>query len=153
MFAPVILALLIAPTVVALPNAWPQDRPLDRASTAPDPLKPDPPWPPPGVFRPGIDVTVPKQVKNVYPRFTPDALRAKVQGVVGMEAIVLPDGTVGEVRVVRSLDKRYGLDDEAVKALKQWEFTPGKNKDGISVPVVIDVEMSFSVGKLPKKKR
>jgi TonB family protein len=67
-----------------------------------------------------------------------------------MEAVVLPDGTVGDVRVVRSLDKRYGVDDEAVKALKQWQFTPGKNKDGVSVPVVIEVEMTFTVGKLRK---
>ena len=149
MLASVILALLTAQTVVALPNASQQG--LERASTAADPLKPDQPWPPPGVFRPGTDVTLPKQVKTIYARFPPDAMRAKVQGLVGMEAVVLPDGTVGEVRVVRSLDKRYGLDDEAVKALKQWQFTPGK-KDGINVPVVIEVEMSFSVGKSRKKK-
>lgn len=148
MLAPVILALLTAQTVDALPNALQQG--LERASTAPDQLKPDQPWPPLGVFRPGADVTLPKQVKTIYPRFTPDAVLAKVQGLVGMEAVVLPDGTVGEVRVVRSLDKRYGLDDEAVKALKQWQFTPGK-KDGVSVPVVIEVEMSFSVGKFRKK--
>ena len=56
------------------------------------------------------------------------------------------DGTVGEVRVVRSLDKRYGLDDEAVKALKQWQFTAGQ-KDGVAVPVVVEVEMTFTIGK------
>ena len=67
-----------------------------------------------------------------------------------MEAIVLPDGTVCEVRVVRSLDKRYGLDDEAIKALKQWQYTPGKNKDGVSVPALVEVEMTFTVGKVAK---
>ena len=149
MLAPVILALLTAQTVVTPRNAAPQGA-LERASTAPDQLKSDEPWPPPGVFRPGIDVTLPKQVKNVYPRFPPDAVQAKVQGLVGREAVVLPDGTVGDVRVVRSLDKRYGVDDEAVKALKQWQFTPGTNKDGVSVPVVVEVEMTFSVGKLRK---
>ena len=149
MLAPVILALLAAQTVVTPTNGSLQGA-LERASTAPDQLKPDESWPPPGVFRPGIDVTLPKQVKNVYPRFPPDAVQARVQGLVGMEAVVLPDGTVGEVRVVRSLDKRYGVDDEAVKALKQWQFTPGTNKGGISVPVVVEVEMTFSVGKLRK---
>jgi TonB family protein len=59
---------------------------------------------------------------------------------------VRADGSVGEVRVVRSLDKRYGLDEECVKALKQWQFTPGQ-KDGVAVPVIVDVEMTFSIGK------
>ena len=78
--------------------------------------------------------------------YTPDAMRAKVQGGVALEAVVRADGTVGEVRVVRSLDKRYGLDDEAVKALKQWQFTPGQ-KDGSAVPVLVAVEMTFTIGK------
>ena len=69
-----------------------------------------------------------------------------------LEYLVPPSRRVGtHRRVVRSLDKRDGLDDEAVKALKQWQFTPGK-KDGINVPVVIEVEMSFSVGKVRQRK-
>ena len=84
--------------------------------------------------------------KEVKVSYTPDALRAKVQGGVALEAVVRADGTVGEVRVVRSLDKRYRLDDEAVKALKQWQFTPGQ-KDGAAVPVVVEVEMTFTLGK------
>ena len=78
--------------------------------------------------------------------YTPDAMRAKVQGGVALQAVVRADGTVGEVRLVRSLDKRYGLDEEVVKALKQWQFTPGQ-KNGVAVPVVVEVEMTFSIGK------
>ena len=47
---------------------------------------------------------------------------------------------------MRVLDKRYGLDDESVKALKQWQFTPGQ-KDGVAVPVIVEVEMTFTIGK------
>jgi TonB family protein len=36
------------------------------------------------------------------------------------------------------------LDDEAVKAMKQWSFNPGK-KDGKAVPVLVEVEMSFTL--------
>jgi TonB family protein len=110
------------------------------------PAKPEEPWPPAGVFRAGGDITAPKVTKEVHARYTPDALRAKVQGGVAMEAVVRADGTVGQVRVVRSLDKRYGQDDECVKALKQWQFMPGQ-KDGVAVPVVVEVEMTFSIGK------
>ena len=39
-----------------------------------------------------------------------------------------------------------GLDEECVKALKQWQFTPGQ-KNGVAVPVVVEVEMTFSIGK------
>jgi TonB family protein len=46
--------------------------------------------------------------------------------------------------VVQSLDSEYGLDDEAVKALKQWEFEPG-TKDGAPVAVRVDVEMTFKL--------
>jgi protein TonB len=78
------------------------------------------------------------------PHYTSDARRAGVNGAVKMEAVVQTDGTVAEVRVVRSLDKKFGLDEEAVKTLKQWRFEPGK-KGGVAVPVLIEVEMTFTV--------
>ena len=43
---------------------------------------------------------------------------------------MLTDGTVGETaKVIQSLDAKFGLDDEAVKASKQWLFKPA-TKDG-----------------------
>jgi protein TonB len=71
-------------------------------------------------------------------------MKEKIQGSVFLEAVVLTDGTVGEVRVVRSLDKEHGLDEEAVKTVKEWRFTPGK-KEGDAVPVVVPVGMSFTL--------
>jgi protein TonB len=142
MLAPLVFLVLIAQT----PSAGPQGRPLEQASTAPDPVKPEQPWPPAGVFRPGGNVTEPKLLKGPKPNYTPGAMKAKVQGSVFMEAVVLTDGTVGEVRVVRSLDKGHGLDDEAVRTVKEWRFTPGKKND-IAVPVVVEIQMSFSMRK------
>jgi TonB family protein len=142
MLAPVVLAVLIAQT----PSAGPQGRPLEQPFSAPDPVKPEQPWPPAGVFRPGGNVTEPKLTKGTKPNYTPLSMKAKVQGSVFMEAVVLTDGTVGEVRVVRSLDKEHGLDDEAVKTVKEWRFTPGKKND-IAVPVIVEIQMSFSLRK------
>ena len=145
MFIPMVLAALTAQAVLPATNAgaWPS---LQETVPKIAPAEPEQPWPPAGVFRPGGDVTAPKVTKEVRVSYTPDAMRAKVQGGAALQAVVRADGTVGEVRLVRSLDKRYGLDEECVKALKQWQFTPGQ-KNGVAVPVVVEVEMTFSIGK------
>jgi TonB family protein len=82
----------------------------------------------------------------VNARYTRDALAQKIEGTVGLEAVVQEDGSAHEVVVAKSLDAMYGLDEEAVKALKQWEFKPG-TKDGKPVPVLIVVEMMFTFRK------
>ena len=71
-------------------------------------------------------------------------MRVKAEGAVFIEAVVLTDGAVGEVRVIRSLDKEHRLDDEAVRTVKEWQFMPGK-KDGVAVPVVVEINISFSL--------
>ena len=108
------------------------------------------PWPPAGVSRMGAAVTAPQVLKEEKPQYTAEAMRARVEGNVGVEAIVLTDGTVGEVRVVRSLDKQYGLDDQAIAAVKRWRFKPGK-KDGIDIPVLVEIELTFRVRSGPGK--
>ena len=102
-------------------------------------------WPPPGVHTMReAGVTPPRLIREVKPQYTADAMRAKIQGNVFVDAVVEADGHVGAVRVARSLDGTFGLDEEAVKALKQWTFTPAI-KDGVAVPVLVTVEMSFVV--------
>ena len=94
MLAPVVLVVLIAQAA----NAGGQGRPLEPASAVPDPVTREQPWPPAGVFRPGGDVTQPKVIKRPFPEYPSRAMKSKVQGRVFMEAVVLTDGTVGEVR-------------------------------------------------------
>jgi len=103
-----------------------------------------PQWPPEGVSRPGNGVSMPKLVREVKPTYRADAMRAKIQGRVALDAVVQIDGTIGDVRVTRSLDTKYGMDDEAVETVKKWKFTPGM-KDGVAVPVVIEIEMVFTL--------
>ena len=97
-----------------------------------------------GTYRPGNGVTLPVVMKEVKPQYTADAMRAKVQGTVLLECVVLPDGTVGPVEVVRSLDSSFGLDQEAVKAAKQWRFRPG-TRFGEPVSVLVTIELTFTL--------
>jgi periplasmic protein TonB len=95
---------------------------------------------------PGKSVTYPRIIREVKPQYTADAMRAQIQGAVFLECIVLPDGTVGDVRVVKSLDSTFGLDQEAIRAAKQWRFQPG-TRDGVAVSVVVTIELTFTLGK------
>jgi protein TonB len=97
-----------------------------------------------GFFRPGNGVTSPFLIKEVKPGYTSEAMRAKIQGVVLLEAVVNPDGTVGNVQITRSLDPTFGLDQEAIKTVKKWVFAPGKRL-GQPVPVLVEIEMTFTL--------
>jgi protein TonB len=97
-----------------------------------------------GVYREGNGVTSPVPIREVKPNYTGEAMRARIQGLVTMEAVVMPDGSVGDIRVTRSLDQQFGLDKEAIKTVKQWRFRPGLRL-GQPVPVLIVVEMSFTL--------
>lgn len=99
-----------------------------------------------GAYRPGSGVTLPRVLREVKPRYTAEAMRAKVQGTVWLECIVMPDGTVGQVEVVKSLDSVFGLDQEAIKAAKDWRFSPGIHQQtGQPVPVIITIELTFNL--------
>jgi protein TonB len=80
----------------------------------------------------------------VKPQYTSDAMRAKVQGTVLLECVVRPDGSVGDVQILRSLDGVFGLDQEAIKAAKQWRFAPG-TRLGEPVPVLVTIELTFTL--------
>ena len=99
-----------------------------------------------GVYQIGNGVTSPTLIKEVKPNYTGDAMRAKLQGVVEMEAVVLADGSVdpGRIKITRSLDSTFGLDQQAIIAVKQWRFRPGTYK-GQPVPVLVNVELTFTL--------
>jgi TonB family protein len=99
-----------------------------------------------GAVHPGNGIKSPTLIKQVVAKYTAEALRAKIEGEVEIEAVVSVDGTVGDARVVRSLDHVYGLDDQAVKAAKEWLFKPGTDSDGNPVPVIVTLIVSFRTG-------
>ena len=97
-----------------------------------------------GAYRPGNGVTNPRVLQEIKPQYTADAMRAKVQGAVWLECVVMSDGSVGDVKVVKSLDSTFGLDQEAIKAAKRWKFLPG-TRLGEPVPVIVIIELTFTL--------
>jgi periplasmic protein TonB len=98
------------------------------------------------IQKPGNGVTPPQVVSRVNPKYTPAAMKAKIQGSVLLDCVVGVEGDITDVKVSRSLDTQYGLDDEAVAAAQQWKFKPGQ-KDGKPVAVRITLELTFTLRK------
>ena len=95
-----------------------------------------------GVFRIGELTSPPTILFKVDPQYSEEARKAQYQGTAVLEVIVRSDGTVKILRVVRSLD--FGLDENAIQALKQWKFRPGM-RNGQPVDVVLNIEVHFNL--------
>lgn len=89
---------------------------------------------------PGL--VMPKATWEEKPRYTAEAMRQKIQGIVEIQAVVGPDGKVARARVAKSLDAQYGLDDEALTAARLWRFEPG-TLNGTAVPVLMTLKLEF----------
>ena len=96
-----------------------------------------------GVYRPGGAVSGPRLIKEVKPSYTNDALRHKIQGAVVLEAVVTVDGCPSQIRIIRSLDPG-GLDAQAVAAVAQWQFEPGRLGD-TPVDVLVTIQLDFRI--------
>ena len=92
----------------------------------------------------GDGVTSPIPIKRAQPAYTADAMRARLQGVVVLNCVVQTDGTCSDIRVVRSLDMVFGLDQQAIASARQWRFRPG-TRLGEPVPVQVTLEIAFSI--------
>jgi TonB family protein len=96
------------------------------------------------VYDLGAGITAPVPVVTPHPKYTASAMRAKIQGTVGVRCVVRPDGVCANVTVIGSLDRTYGLDDEAVRAIREWRFRPAL-RAGTPVATRIDFEMRFAL--------
>ncbi len=114
---------------------------------------PPPPPPPPGSTDPaslvdgmspvrvGGSIKQPTKLVNMSPVYPEEAKAAAVQGVVIIEAIIDPGGLVSSAKVLRSIPL---LDEAAVTAVKQWQFTPTL-LNGAAVPVIMTVTVNFTL--------
>ena len=92
-------------------------------------------------LRVGGDIKTPLKLKHVSPVYPPIARAANVTGVVIVEVRIGTDGRVEEARVLRSIPL---LDQAALDAVRQWEFTPTL-LNGQAVPVIMTVTVNFTL--------
>ncbi len=114
---------------------------------------PPPPPPPPdeqtvapapwasGAIRVGGAVLAPTKTKHINPTYPAIAEDSKVEGVVILEALIGVQGKVTHARVLRSVPL---LDQAALDAVMQWEFTPTR-LNGQLVPVLMTVTVQFTL--------
>jgi TonB family protein len=106
-----------------------------------EPFRPDLPRP---AQRAQEGLTGPQPIRTVTPKYTDVARKARIEGMVEIEAVVMADGTVGDTRVIKSIDALLGLDDEAVKAVKAWKFMPA-TRFGQPLASVVVLVMRFDL--------
>ena len=95
-------------------------------------------------FREKSGMEQPVRIRFVKPQYTPAAMRERVEGAVELEFVIQADGSVSDVRVARSLDTTFGLDEQAVKAIKATPFKPG-TLNGVAVPILATASMQFTL--------
>src|SRR6185295_3770865 len=105
------------------------------------PEAPPPPPPPTAPVRVGGAIRAPSKVKDVKPVYPPIAQSARVSGVVIIEATIGADGRVKDAKVLRSIPL---LDQAALDAVKQWQFTPTL-LNGVPVAVIMTVTVNFTL--------
>ncbi len=93
-------------------------------------------------FHIGGGISSPVLVTQILPEYSEEARKARFQGRVVLDTIVLEDGTVKVVRVARGVG--FGLDEKAIAAVVQWRFRPAR-MNGKPVPVALNVEINFNL--------
>ena len=97
---------------------------------------------PEGVLRVGGDVKAPVVLQRVDPVYPEEARKARISGIVILEAIIDHTGAVKDVTVLKPLP--FGLSEAAVDAVKQWTFAPG-TLNGKPVDVLFNLTMNFKL--------
>ena len=92
-------------------------------------------------IRLGGAIKAPMNTKHVNPVFPEDALQARVQGVVILEIVVDGEGKVAGASILRSIPM---LDQAALGAVEQWEYTPTL-LNGVPQAILMTVTVNFSL--------
>jgi TonB family protein len=93
------------------------------------------------------DVTAPKVEHRVDAKYSDFAVRDKVQGAMQLGLVVDSTGAPLRIAIVRPLG--YGLDADAVEAMRKWRFTPGI-REGDPVATGVTMEQEFTLVSAPR---
>lgn len=99
-----------------------------------------PPAGPP--YRVEGNVKRPEKISGLVPAYTAEARRARISGLVIVEALIDEQGNVTETRVLKGLP--MGLEEAAVEAIRSWKFKPA-TLDGRPVPVYYVLTTNFQI--------
>jgi protein TonB len=91
-------------------------------------------------LRVGGDVKAPVLQSRIEPQYPEAARKARMEGVVILEAIITAEGSVEDVRVLKSVNPL--LDASAVRAVQQWKYKPA-TLGGRAVRVYLTVTVTF----------
>jgi TonB family protein len=92
------------------------------------------------VVRMSPDVVRPQPISRPEPKYSEEARRARMQGIVMLQLVVDQQGNPTQIAVISPLG--YGLDENAVAAVSRWRFRPA-TKEGKPVRVRAQVEVTF----------
>jgi TonB family protein len=96
----------------------------------------------PTAFGAGVDgVGVPTCLKCPISQYTEKARKARVRATVVLSVVISTNGRPARIAIVR--DPGYGLTDQAIEGVSEWEFKPAKDKEGHAVPTKTPIEMTF----------
>jgi len=101
-----------------------------------------PPSEPDGPIHVGGDVQAPVKTFAPQPQYTEIARKARIQGVVIVQAIIDKGGNVTNVKVLKGLP--MGLDTAAVDSIKTWKFEPA-TLNGKPVDVYYNLTVNFTL--------
>ncbi len=89
-------------------------------------------------------VTNPELIPSskIQPRYPEIARKAKVQGTVILQAVIRKNGTVRNVTILKSPGPKFGFDEAAIAAVRQWRYKPGL-QNGKPVDVYFTVVVDF----------
>ena len=127
-------------SVKGQPNEIPEDIWVDVSGTAPSGVGNNPSAAPPSQgLIPGGNVKPPKKKKHVDPIYPRQALRARIQGTVVIEAIIGIDGKIKSAKAIRSHPM---FDQAALDAIKKWEYEPA-TINGMPIEQTLTVTVNF----------
>jgi TonB family protein len=89
------------------------------------------------------DISAPRVIKRVEPRYTDEAKQARVVGTVILRSVIQTNGSADILKVVKPLP--FGLTESALEALQQWRFMPAV-RNGKEIPVAATIEVAFNLG-------